>query len=242
MFNDKLRDPGGTSKETPDQRSKEEIFQFLGQIEPQKVALSINSLSIKHITLLFGCIRAEKAAKILREFALQKQVDILYELALSEQSDPTYFATINKIIFLEKTSIHPSLKSGMQTTADILNYLGRNNCEKLLQELSKRSDHLAQEIRHHLFSFHDLLHLPQEALKEIMKHIDFQELSYALCDATAPIQEKFKRMLTPEQTEEIKEIIENKSSKTHNLTQIAKNKLLHIILNLAYEGKITLSS
>lgn len=131
-------------------------------------------------------------------------------------------------------------KGGTQTLIDILGQLDRNTEKTIVKGLEKEYPALANEIKHTMFEFEDLLSLTTETLSIIFKHVENEDIVLALKAAGDEIKGKIFDALAEHDRNAIIEELGTKGPLEPKIVGEARARIIDIIKHLEEKGKIVI--
>ncbi len=127
---------------------------------------------------------------------------------------------------------------GKKQAAEIINMLGGGTGEKILDELSKEHEEVAQEIQDMMFTFEDINSLDDRAIQTALAEIPNDVLLLALKGADDTLKEKFLNNMSKRQADIMRDDLENAPPAKLSEVEDAQRTIIQIIRRLADEGKI----
>lgn len=210
-----------------------QLAKFLEREHPQTIALILAHLNAKQgcalLTRLPEGVRAETVKRLakLRQFSpemAQKVSLVLHNrlASLGEQSRRTY--------------------AGFKGVADLLNRLDTNAAKGILEVIEKDDAKLAISIRNLMFTFEDLLTVPEVAIREILGQLDKKVLAMALKGASPEVRAHIFKSMSQRAVEMLKEDIEVLGAVRSKDIQKAQQDVIAVARKLESEGKISLTT
>ncbi|MDE8345527.1 MAG: FliG C-terminal domain-containing protein [Acidocella sp.] len=131
---------------------------------------------------------------------------------------------------------------GAKQTAEILNHLQIGMSEMVLSAIDARDATTAEKIRENLFTFSDLIKLPDRSLQIMLREVPADRLAPALRVVDDTLRGKFFQNLSARQVEILKEELRSGPPMRRADALIAQGEIVEVALRLASEGRISISS
>ncbi|HZQ17837.1 MAG TPA: flagellar motor switch protein FliG [Terriglobales bacterium] len=211
----------------------QQLAKFLEIEHPQTIALILAHLDAKQASALImklpEALRAETIKRMaqLRQFSPEITQKISISLhrkfeALGEQSRRAY--------------------AGFQGVADLLNRLDPVSSKAILETIEKESAEVALGIRNLMFTFQDLLGVPEAAIRELLGQLDKKTLALALRGAGEELKSYIFKCMSSRAAEMLKEDMEVLGPVRSREVLKAQQEAVAIARKLEEEGKITLGA
>lgn len=209
----------------------QQLVRFLEKENPQTIALIMAHLDAKHgselVMRLPDPCRAEVIKRLaqLRQFSpeiAEKVALVLHERlqSLGEQSRRAY--------------------AGWKGVADVLNRLEAPLSKAILEEIEKEDPQMAVGIRNLMFTFEDLLSVPEQGVRELLGQLDKKTLALALRGASDELKSFFFKSMSSRAVEMLKEDMEVLGPVRSRDVMKAQQDIVAAARSLEAEGKITL--
>jgi flagellar motor switch protein FliG len=121
-----------------------------------------------------------------------------------------------------------------------MNHLDPTASRTILEALEKDNAELANDIRNLMFTFEDLVNIPETALRDWLAAVDKKTLGLALKGASEPVREHIFKAMSSRAVEMMKEDIEALGRVRAKEVTKAQQEAVAIARTLEAEGKITL--
>lgn len=210
-----------------------QLAKFLEGEHPQTIALILAHLDAKQgcalLMRLPEAVRGETVKRLakLRQFSpemAQKVSLVLHNRlqALGEQSRRAY--------------------AGFKGVADLLNRLDQAAAKNILEVIEKEDAKLAISIRNLMFTFEDLLTVPDVAIRDILAQLDKKSLALALKGSSQEVRNHIFKSMSSRAIDMLKEDIEVLGAVRAKDVQKAQQDVVAVARKLESEGKITLTT
>ena len=209
----------------------QQLAKFLEGEHPQTVALIMAHLDPKQASALLMRLNEEtRAAAIkrlaeLRQFSpemAQKVAVVLHRRlqALGEQSRRAY--------------------AGFKGVADLLNRMDPASGKVILELIERDDINLAMSIRNLMFTFDDLLGVPETGIRELLSQLDKKTLAQALKGTSPQLRDYLFKSMSSRAVEMLKEDMESLGPVRSKDVAKAQQECVAVARRLESEGKIQL--
>ncbi len=210
-----------------------QLAKFLEGEHPQTIALILAHLDGKKASALLmklpEQIRAESVKRLaqLRQFSpeMAERVSVVLNRrlqALGEQSRKTY--------------------AGFKNVADVMNRLEGTASKAILEAIEKDDPKLAINIRNLMFTFEDLLGVPDVSIREWLGTMDKKTLALALKGASNDLKDHIFRAMSSRAVEMLKEDMEALGPVRAKDVAQAQQEAVTLLRKLEAEGKVILKA
>ncbi|MCF7803990.1 MAG: hypothetical protein K9N46_01640 [Candidatus Marinimicrobia bacterium] len=234
---DKVKPEEGETKE-------KKPFKFLEDLNEDQVVYLLQNETPRVRAIAVAQLDIEKQVSLLQRFESDEQAEILMEMGKIE--DVPYEGVVNIAADLrEKSRLMPSkakyASGGAKGLADVLTKMDVRTEKQFLQHLEKESPELAKEIKRYHLLFEDLVKLPDDVLREVLKQVEPKEIAYSLKGQPDETREKFMENM-PERAQIILEdemrLLEGPQPRRK--VESAQKKLVSAAKELEDEGRFSL--
>ncbi len=131
---------------------------------------------------------------------------------------------------------------GAKQTADILNHFSSTMSEAVLGAIDERDAKTADKIRENLFTFIDLVKLPDRSMQILLREVPADKLAPALRLVDDTLRERFFQNLSARQVEVLKEELTSGPPIRRSDALTAQSDIIDTALKLAGEGRISINA
>lgn len=212
-------------------KSAKQIWDALSQEDAQTIAYVLSS------------IEAEQAAEVVRLMEEEMAKDVVLRMS---QLSPTLTSLLPRIaerVCAAAPEISkPSLVGlgGAKHIADVLKAFDAERSKEILASIQASNEELAQLISKEMFSFSDLVDLPQDSIQLVMREVDSAMLVVAMKTAEPELLEKIYGSLSKRGAEALKDEFEMQGQLKRSEVEAAQDVILQIVQRLEQEGTISL--
>src|SRR5580658_5997226 len=209
----------------------QQLAKFVEGEHPQTIALVLAHLGLKQastmLMLLPEKIRAQAVARLaeMRQFSpeiVQKISVVLHKKleALGEQNRRAY--------------------AGVKAVAELLNHLGMNDSKVILDSIEQDNPRLAISVRNLMFTFEDLLAVPESGIRELLAGLDKKTLALSLKGATEELRSHIFKAMSSRAVDMLKEDMEVLGPVRGREVATAQQECITVARKLEAEGKLVL--
>jgi len=131
---------------------------------------------------------------------------------------------------------------GPSVVADILNSMGGEQKNRLVQAIARRAPELAAQIEERLFNFDDLLNLHTKGFQILLQEVDQRDLVLSLKTATEDVRDAIFNNLSQRRAQMILDEFEALPTIKLRDVEAAQRRILETLDELRTAGKITTRS
>ncbi|MBZ5706045.1 MAG: flagellar motor switch protein FliG, partial [Acidobacteriia bacterium] len=137
---------------------------------------------------------------------------------------------------------HRRAYAGVQGVADLLNRLDPVPSKAILEAIEKEDPKLALSIRNLMFTFEDLLGVPEAGIRELLSQLDKKTLAMALRGATEELKSYIFKSMSSRAVEMLKEDMEVLGPVRSRDVIKSQQEAVAVARKLEAEGKISLGA
>jgi len=204
----------------------DELRAYLSQEHPQTAAIILSK------------IESGMAAKIVAGFPAQQRNDLLIRMLGIKKTDDNALRAIEQAIaeeWLAKTT-----SASHASIADILNRLDKAQSDELLKDLSQTRPEDARTLKGMLFTFTELVTLPQKALTTLLDQVPIERLIAALKGTDAVFQSTILSSLAGRSRRMVEAELQGGGSASEREVADARREIVDIVLKMIASGELVL--
>lgn len=214
-------------------------FTGLEKADPQQLSKFIQSEHPQTIALILAHLKPGPAAQLMHSLPEDLRVEVVTRMANLEEISPEVISRISSVIEQRLRSLgantHESY-GGVRAVAELLNRIDRSVSQPVLEAIESQTPDLAVSIRHLMFVFDDLLHVDDNALREIVQRADKKVLTVALKGTSEDIRNRFFQNMSKRAVDMIREEIELLGAVRLREVEKAQQEVVGIARKLEEEG------
>ncbi len=194
------------------------------------------------IAMILAHMPAEISSEILMNLADEQKGDIAMRIARLGQISEDVVRDVDKALKLELSgAVGPGGKAGgLEVLVDIINGVDKSTEDTVMEYVEEDDAEMANEIRNLMFVFEDLTNIDDTAMREILKKVEGQQLTYALKTATEEMKDKIFSNLSQRAGEMLKDDLEAMGPVRLAEVEEAQQAVVRAAKELEADGTITL--
>ncbi len=223
---------------------KEPITTLLSDM-PDNIAE--NFVTTEHpqtIAFLLSKMKPEESAALLTKMNEEMQTDVLVRISQLDNVKSDVIDEVREVLRNQLRGVSMREEEeigGPKATADILNFVDRNNEERILTELEEINPELADEIRNLMFTFEDIQKLDDRAVQSVLKDVPREMLLMSLKTATPTTRDLLFRNMSQRASQMLQDDLETLGPVKLKEVEKAQQAVVDVIRRLEAEGKIQVS-
>jgi flagellar motor switch protein FliG len=194
------------------------------------------------IAMILAHMPSEISSEILMSLPEEQKGDISLRIAKLGQISEDVVRDVDKALKLELSgAVGPGGKAGgLQVLVDIINGVDKATEDAVMEFVEEDDAEMANDIRNLMFVFEDLTSIDDSAMREILKKVEGQQLTYALKTATEEMKEKIFSNLSQRAGEMLKDDLEAMGPVRLAEVEEAQQTVVRAAKELEADGTITL--
>ncbi len=222
----------------------EQNFGFLQKVKPEQLADFIIHEHPQTIALILAHMDPTSAAETLSYFDDDLRAEVLIRMANLGDISPAIIKRVSAILEskLEALTTYKVEVGGSRFVAEIFNRLGQKSAKSTLSYIEQVNDSLATQIKEMMFTFDDIIKLDKNAIMEILKEVDKNDLMIALKGANEELKQKFLDNMSKRASEAFIEELQFLGPVKVKDVEAAQRKIVEVVQKLGEEGKISVGA
>lgn len=219
---------------------KEPISQIIADV-PEKILNSfIQSEHPQTVSFLLTKMNPDQAAQVLQTMSEETQTDILIRIANLNMVKGDVVDEVREVLrsTLRAGTMNEEEVVGPKSAADILNFVDRNNEERIITEIEEMYPDMAEQIRNLMFTFDDIKNIDDKGIQTVLKEVPRDQLVLALKTASKDLSDLFFNNVSKRAAEMIQEDLEALGPVKVKDVEKAQQGIVDIVRRLEAEGKI----
>lgn len=220
---------------------KEPLNVLLSDIPDAIAEAFVTSEHPQTIAFLMSKMKPEDAADLLLRMNEELQTDVLVRISQIENVKSEVVDEVREVLRNQLRGISMREEEeigGTKATADILNFVDRNNEERILTELEEINPELADEIRNLMFTFEDIQKLDDRSIQTVLKDIPREHLLLSLKTASQQTKDLLFRNMSQRAAQMLQDDLESVGPVKLKDVEKAQQAVVDVIRRLEAEGKI----
>jgi flagellar motor switch protein FliG len=232
-----------TLAQTLPEASKQLPFEYLHRVQPRLAATFLADEHPQTIALVLSNLPAGLAAQLLAEMPGDFRRDVAVRIATLDRTSPDVVALIDEHLAARFSTILVDDQREIGGIGALVDLLTRSDDETeraVVEGLAEVDEVLAEQVRAALFSFEDLVALPDRAVQQVLRSVDTKDLALALKGGSDAIRDKLLGNLSSRAGETLREEIELLGRVRMSAVEEARNTVLRVVRDLEQQGQIVL--
>jgi flagellar motor switch protein FliG len=224
---------------------KEPLSTLINDIPTNIVDNFFQSEHPQTIAFLMTRMTPDVAADLLSKMSEDVQTDVLMRIAQLDHVKSDVVDEVREVLRTQLRGVSMGEEEevgGPKTTADILNFVERNNEERILAEIEETFPELAEEIRNLMFTFEDVTKIDDKSIQTILKEVPRDQLVLALKTASPELRDLLFRNISQRAAEMLKDDLDTMGPTPLKEVEKAQQGVIDVIRRLEAEGKITVAA
>lgn len=194
------------------------------------------------IAMILAHMPSEISSDILMSLPEELKGDVAMRIAKLGQISEDVVRDVDRALKLELSgAVGPGGKAGgLQVLVDIINGVDKTTEDSVMEFVEEDNPEMANDIRNLMFVFEDLTSIDDMAMREILKKVEGQQLTYALKTATDEMKEKIFSNLSQRAGEMLKDDLEAMGPVRLAEVEEAQQTVVRAAKELEADGTITL--
>ena len=215
----------------------------LQKADPQQLAKFVEGEHPQTVALLLAHLGAKSASSLLQLLPDKMRSEVVERLAKLRQFSPEVVQRIIGVLTKKIQGLGKQNRlayGGIDAVADLLNRLETPSSKSILESIERQDAKLALSIRNVMFTFEDLLSVPEGAIREVIGQCDKKTLALALKRSSPDLKNHIAKVMSSRAAEMLNEDMEAMGQVRARDVSQAQQELVSLTRKLESEGKISL--
>ncbi len=216
----------------------------LRKADPQQLAKFIEGEHPQTIALILAHLDSKQASALLMRLPEELRAEAIKRLAQLRQFSPEMAQRVSLVLHKRLEALGEQSRrayAGLRGVADLMNRLDLMTGKSILEAIEKEDPKLALSIRNLMFTFEDLLTVPETGIRELLGQMDKKTLATALRGASEELRNYIFKSMSSRAVEMLKEDMEVLGPVKSRDINKAQLEAVAVARKLEAEGKITLT-
>ena len=216
----------------------------LRKADPEQLAKFIEGEHPQTIALILAHLESKQASNLLMRLPEELRSEAVKRLAQLRQFSPEMAQRVSLVLHKRLESLGEQSRrayAGLRGVADVLNRLDLNTAKSILEGIEKEDAKLAISIRNLMFTFEDLLTVPEAGIRELLGQLDKKTLATALRGSSEELKTYIFKSMSSRAVEMLKEDMDVLGPVRSRDIHKAQLEAVAVARKLEAEGKITLT-
>jgi flagellar motor switch protein FliG len=217
----------------------------LQKADPQRLAKFVEGEHPQTVALILAHLGAKQGAAVLMLLSEKTRAEAARRLAKMQQFSPEMVQKISIVLHKKLQALGVQRRrayGGAQAVAEMLNRLEPALGMSILENIESDDAKQAAEIRNMMFTFEDLVTVPETGIRLILGQLDKKTLAMALKGTADEIKNHVFKTMSSRAVEMLKEDIEALGPVRSRDVAAAQHEVVGLARRMEAEGKLSLKS
>jgi flagellar motor switch protein FliG len=217
----------------------------LRKADPAQLAKFIEGEHPQTIALILAHLDSKQASTLLLLLPVELRAEAIKRLAQLRQFSPEMAERVSVVLHKRLESLGEQSRrayAGLRGVAELMNRLDVATGKHILDAIEKEDPKLALSIRNLMFTFEDLLTIPEAGIRELLAQMDKKTLATALRGASEELKNYIFKSMSSRAVEMLKEDMEVLGPVRTREVNKAQVEAVAVARKLEAEGKLTLTA
>jgi len=220
-------------------------LESLQEADPQQLAKFLEVEHPQTIALILAHLNARQASALLLRLPEGVRAETVKRLAQLRQFSPEVAQKVALALNKHLESLGEQSRrayAGFKGAADLLNQLEPVSSKGILETIEKDDPTMALAIRNLMFTFEDLLGVPEAGIRELLGQLDKKALALSLRGASEELKNLIFKSMSSRAVDMLKEDMEVLGPVRSKDVNQAQREIVEVARRLEAEGKLVLSA
>ena len=220
-------------------------LESLQEADPQQLAKFLEVEHPQTIALILAHLNARQASALLLRLPEEVRAETVKRLAQLRQFSPEVAQKVALALNKQLESVGEQSRrayAGFKGAADLLNQLEPIKSKSILETIEKDDPKMALGIRNLMFTFEDLLGVPEAGIRELLGQLDKKTLALSLRGASEELKNLIFKSMSSRAVDMLKEDMEVLGAVRAKDVNQAQREIVEVARRLEAEGKLVLSA
>ncbi len=217
----------------------------LQKCDPQQLAKFLEEEHPQTIALILAHLESKQASTLLMRLPETLRAEAINRMAQLRQFSPEIAQKVSLALHQRLETLgeqHRRAYAGFQGVADLLNHMDPVQAKVILETIEKEDPKVALNIRNLMFTFQDLLTVPEAGIREWLGQMDKKTLALGLRGASEELKNYIFKSMSSRAVEMLKEDMEVLGPVKARDVNKAQQEAVAVVRKLEAEGKISLGA
>lgn len=215
----------------------------LQRADPQQLAKFLQGEHPQTIALIMAHLDPKQASALLMKLTEETRAAAVKRLAELRQFSPEMAQKVSVVLHRRLQALGEQSRrayAGFKGVADLLNRMDPASGKAILELIEQDDSKLAMSIRNLMFTFDDLLGVPEVSIRELLSLLDKKTLAQALKGASNQLRDHLFKCMSSRAVDMLKEDMEALGPVRARDVTKAQQECVSIARKLESQGKIQL--
>ncbi len=239
-FSDKL-----LSRISEESENASPSFENLQRTDSQTLAKFVQGEHPQTIAMILAQLGGKTAASLLVRLPEKLRGPTVKRLAEMQQFSPEMADKISTVLNRRVRSLGEQSRrayGGVKNAAELLNRIDAGITKSILEGVEAEDARLALTIRNNMFTFADLLGVPETGIRDLLSAVDKKNLATALKGAHEDLKNHIFKTMSSRAVEMLKEDMEALGPVRAQAVTLAQQEIVQAARGLEAQGKLVLNN
>ncbi len=220
-------------------------FDVLQKADPQTLAKFVQGEHPQTIAMVLAQLGGKAAAGLLVLLPDALRGKTVRRLAEMQQFSPEMAQKISYVLNKKVQGLGEQSRrsyGGVKTAAELLNRIDSTTSKEILQIVESEDAKLALTIRNNMFTFEDLISLPETGIRDLLTVVDKKSLATSLKGAAEDLKNHIFKTMSSRAVEMLKEDMEAMGPVRSQAVIQAQQEVVAAARQLEAQGKLVLNN
>jgi len=216
----------------------------LRKADPQQLAKFIEGEHPQTIALILAHLESKQASTVLMKLPPELRAEPIKRLAQLRQFSPEMAQRVAVVLHKRLETLGEQSRrayAGLKGVADLMNRLDAAVGKTILESIEGEDPKLALSIRNLMFTFEDMMTIPESGIRELLGQMDKKTLATALRGASEELKNYIFKSMSSRAVEMLKEDMEVLGPVKSRDINKAQLEAVAVARKLEAEGKLSLT-
>jgi flagellar motor switch protein FliG len=217
----------------------------LQKADPQQLAKFIQGEHPQTIALVLAHLEPKAASAVLGLLPEKVRTQAVKRLARMQQFSPEMVHRIATVLHTKLESLGEQKRrsyGGVDAVAELLNRMELSMTKAMLETIEQEDTQLAVAIRNSMFTFEDLVEVPDASIRELLSQADKKTLAVAMKGASEQLKAHLLKSMSSRAAEIMKEDMEALGPIRSRDVHQAQQEVVNLARQLESQGKLILKT
>lgn len=220
-------------------------FDTLQKADPQQLVKFVQGEHPQTIAMILAHLGGKAASSLLVLLPDKVRGQAIRRLAEMQEFSPEMVQKISLVLNRKVLSLGEQSRrsyGGVKTAAELLNRIDPTISKSILESLESDDARLALNIRNNMFTFEDLLGVPEAGIRDLLSTVDKKTLSIALKGAPEDLKNHLFKSMSTRAVEMMREDMEALGPMRAQMVIKAQQEVVQAARTLEAQGKLVLNN
>jgi flagellar motor switch protein FliG len=218
-------------------------IESLKWMDAQSVADLIRNKHPQIVATILVHLERYHACDVLSQFSERLRNDVMLRIATLDGVQPAALRELNDVL-TKLLSGNENLKKkpmgGVRSAAEIMNYLGGEIEQSVMNSLKIHDPEMAQKIMDEMFVFENIVDIDDRGIQTLLREVASESLIIALKGAGQDLRDKIFKNMSQRAAEMMREDLESKGPVRLSEVEAQQKEILQVVRRLSDEGQIVI--